>query len=95
LSSAKVWKGSTSQLPVGINEDLFITIPRNQYKNLDAAIQLNSQITAPITKGQKLGEVIVQLSGNELIRQPLVALQSVAEGGFFSRMMDNVMMMLE
>ena len=95
LSSAKIWKGASARLPVGIPEDLFITIPRNQYKNLDASIQLNSLITAPITKGQKLGEVIVELSGEEVSRQPLVALQSVAEGGFFSRMMDNVMMMLE
>ncbi len=95
LSTAKVWKGTASQLPVGISNDLFITIPRNQYKNLDATMQLNSKITAPITKGQKLGEIIIQLSGKEVTRQPLVALQDVAEGGFFSRMMDNVMMMLE
>ena len=95
LSSAKVWKGNISQLPVGISEDLYITIPRNQYKNLDASIQLNSKITAPIKKGQKLGEVIVQLPGSEVSRQPLVALQDVADGGFFSRMIDNVMMMLE
>ena len=95
LSTAKVWKGDADKLAVGIKKDLFITIPRNQYDKLEASIQLNSQITAPISEGQQLGSLIISLSGNNVAEQPLVALKSVAEGGFFGNLIDNVMMMLE
>lgn len=95
LSTAKVWKGASDRLPVGINNDLFITIPRNQYDKLEASIELNSLITAPISENQQLGNLIINLSGDTLIEQPLVALNAVAEGGFFGNLIDNVMMMLE
>lgn len=95
LSTAKVWKGSSDKLPVGIKNDLFITIPRNQYEKLEASIQLNSQITAPISENQQVGSLIITLSGNTVSEQPLVALKPVAEGGFFGNLIDNVMMMLE
>jgi D-alanyl-D-alanine carboxypeptidase (penicillin-binding protein 5/6) len=95
LSTAKIWKGASDRLPVGINNDLFITIPRNQYDKLEASIELNSLITAPISENQQLGNLIINLSGDTLIEQPLVALNAVAEGGFFGNLIDNVMMMLE
>ncbi len=95
LSQAKIWKGATEKLPVGLSQDLYITIPRNQYQNLDAAISLNSPIIAPINKSEKIGEINVTLSGKAVASKPLVALKDIPEGGFVSRMLDNVMMMLE
>ena len=95
LSTAKVWKGESDKLPVGIKDDLFITIPRNKYDKLEASIQLNSQITAPISESQQVGSLVITLSGDSVTEKPLVALNSIAEGGFFGKLIDNVMMMLE
>ena len=95
LKQAKVWKGETDQLAVGLQQDLYITIPRNQYKNLDASVHLNSQLTAPIQKGEQIGEITVTLDSNEVAKKPLIALRNINEGGFFSRMLDNVMMKFE
>ena len=95
LSQAKTWKGAVEKLPVGLQQDLYITIPRNQYQNLDAAIRLNSPLIAPINKSQPVGEIHVTLSGETVTSKPLVALRDVGEGGFVSRMIDNIMMMLE
>lgn len=95
LTRSRVWKGDRDQLDVGLVDDLYVTIPRNQYKNLDARLELNSQPVAPISVGQQMGQLVVELSGEELERRPLVSLNQVAEGGFFSRMTDNVLMMFE
>jgi len=95
LKQAKVWKGEIDQIAVGLQQDLYITIPRNQYKNLDASVHLNSQLTAPIRKGEQIGEITVTLESNEIAIKPLIALRDVNEGGFFSRMLDNVMMKFE
>ncbi len=95
LSQAKVWKGSSDQLPVGLAEDLFITIPRNQYDNLNASMHLNLPLQAPINQGTSVGEVRISLDGKEVINQPLVALRNIEEGGIVSQTIDSLMMMLE
>ncbi len=95
LSQAKIWKGSSSQLPVGLSKDLYITIPRNQYKNLNAAMHLNLPLIAPINNSQKVGEVQISLQGEVIATQPLIALKSIEEAGFFGRTVDSVMMMFE
>jgi D-alanyl-D-alanine carboxypeptidase (penicillin-binding protein 5/6) len=95
LSSSKVWKGASEQLPVGIEHDLNITIPRNQYDNLNASMHLNEPLIAPINKGQQVGEVVIELSGETLTRLPLVALKDIEEDGIIGRTIDHFMLMLE
>jgi len=95
LSQAKVWKGASDQLSVGLTDDLFITIPRNQYKNLNASMHLNLPLQAPIDKGQVVGEVRITLNGEDISRKPLTALMDITEGGLVSRTIDSLMMMLE
>lgn len=95
LSKSKVWKGATDKLPVGLEADLHITIPRNQYDNLNASIHLNQPIIAPINKGQAVGEIVIDLSGETLTRKSLVALKDIPEGGLIDRTIDHLLLMLE
>ncbi len=95
LSQAKVWKGEHNQLSVGLARDLYITIPRNQYNNLNAAMHLNLPLIAPISQDQQVGELQVTLSGSTVTSQPLIALQPVEEAGFIGRSIDSLMMMFE
>ena len=50
------------------------------------------QLVAPIKAGDVLGTVDVKLDDRLLSTAPLVALEEINEGGFFSRMLDRVMM---
>mgnify|MGYP000137353526 CR=1 FL=1 len=45
--------------------------------------------------GQAVGEVVVELNGSPVTRQPLVALASVPEGGIWRSVVDNVLILLE
>jgi D-alanyl-D-alanine carboxypeptidase (penicillin-binding protein 5/6) len=95
FSEAKVWKGEQQILPIGLAEDLYVTIPRRLYKDLKAVITVDKKLTAPIKEGTKLGAVNVTLKGEAVISKDLVALQSVAEGGLFRRLYDSALMMME
>ncbi len=95
LNSTRVWQGDKEQLALGLQQDLFVTIPRNQYKNLKAEMVLDSNLEAPINKGKQIGKVIVTLAGKMFTESPLVALHDVASGGIWRRIKDSVLRWFE
>jgi D-alanyl-D-alanine carboxypeptidase (penicillin-binding protein 5/6) len=95
LSEARVWKGDTKNLQLGLAEDLFVTIPRSRYADLKAVITIDKKITAPVTEGAKLGTVSVTLKDEVVVNKDLIALKSVELGNIFQRLYDSAMMMLE
>ena len=95
LNSARVWQGAAESLNLGLSEDLFITIPRGQYKYLDAVMDVNTDIEAPVKKGQQLGLVTVKLDGKVLSSQPLVALHEIEKGSFIQRTKDQIIRLFQ
>ena len=95
IASNKIWKGDAEVINLGIDHDLWITFPRTKYNSLDATIDVPSTIIAPISEGEKQGILKVSLEGEELAQRPLIALESVGEGGFFDRLRDEIKLMLQ
>ena len=95
LNEAKVWKGASKTISLGLEEDIYVTIPRRQYKDLKAVINVDKKITAPVADGAKLGSVKVTLKDEVVINKDLVALKAVDQGNIFQRLSDSVMMMME
>ncbi|KJV05437.1 D-alanyl-D-alanine carboxypeptidase family protein [Methylocucumis oryzae] len=95
LSEARVWKGDRQTMPLGLAEDLFVTIPRRQYNDLKAEIKIDKKLVAPIKEGDKFGVVEVTLKGKPLLSRDLIALESVEQGNIVRRLYDGVFMMLE
>jgi len=95
LNTTRIWKGDSENLNLGLSSDLFVTIPRGQYKHLDAVMDVNTDIEAPVQKGQQLGVVTIKLEGKELVKQPLIALQTVAEGSFIQRSKDQIIRLFQ
>jgi D-alanyl-D-alanine carboxypeptidase (penicillin-binding protein 5/6) len=95
LTSARIWKGATDQIDLGLSSTLYVTIPRGEYKDLDASMQLKEQITAPVAAGQPLGQAIIRLGDQVVSEQNLVALQPVAEGSFWQRIVDEGLLYFE
>jgi D-alanyl-D-alanine carboxypeptidase (penicillin-binding protein 5/6) len=95
LSRPRVWKGEFETLTVGLADDLSIAIPRGAYDNLDATIDINKNIQAPISKGQQVGVVNVSLDGEMVVSVPLVALETIEEGNFFQIAKDYVLRLFE
>lgn len=95
LKQKRVWKGASEQASLGLDKPLFVTVPRGQYDKLQAAMNIPQQLIAPLKQGQQVGTVVVTLAGEKVSEQPLVALQSVAEGSIWQSIKDNVLLMFE
>jgi len=95
LSEARIWKGDTKNVQLGLTEDLYATIPRGHYNDLKAVINIDKKITAPVKEGTKLGTVNVTLKNEVVATKDLIALKSVEQGNIFQRIYDSAMMMLE
>ncbi|PVZ15650.1 MULTISPECIES: D-alanyl-D-alanine carboxypeptidase family protein [unclassified Pseudomonas] len=90
LAKATVWKGTAGEVKAGLAEDLAMTLPRGQLKNLQASMTLNPQLTAPIAQGQVIGKVEVKNGDKVVETKDLVALDAVDEGGIFRRIWDSI-----
>nr|MBS0021749.1 D-alanyl-D-alanine carboxypeptidase [Gammaproteobacteria bacterium] len=90
LVKVRVWEGAVPQVEVGLDDDLYITVPRGQYDQLKGNMQLEAAIKAPIEKRQTLGKALINLGGEQIAERPLVSLQTVAEGSLWQRLTDQV-----
>jgi len=95
LTTARVWKGAQEELSLGLDEDLYLTIPKGQYKKLVANMNLTARITAPIEQGQTFGSVNVSLGDEQYAERKLVALSPVESGGLFGNLIDEVKLLFE
>jgi D-alanyl-D-alanine carboxypeptidase (penicillin-binding protein 5/6) len=95
LKESRVWKGNTENVSMGLASDLYITIPRGEYNNLQPVMNVKRSITAPVGKHEVMGSVVVQLKGNVLHEEPLLALDAVDRGNIFQRFIDHLLQMLE
>ncbi len=77
-------------LKVGTIDEVSFTLARGQFKLSDQVIQLNDGLSAPINKGDKIGNLLIKFEGKTIARIPLVALEAAEEAGFFSRMLEKV-----
>lgn len=95
LVDARIWKGASETVPLGIREALYLTLPRGRYDDLQANVQRDPRILAPVAAGERKGSLVINLDGNTLTEVPLVALESVDEGSFWQRTVDEVLLYFE
>lgn len=94
LNTSRVWGGLTQQVTLGVKDNIIATIPRGSHKNLAAETEIDTVIKAPIKKGQVFGKVVVKLDEDVISEQELVAMEDVAEAGFFARTWDSILLMI-
>ncbi|MCK6263979.1 D-alanyl-D-alanine carboxypeptidase [Vibrio sp. ZSDE26] len=88
LATPRVWMGEENSVAVGLEKDIFITLTKGEINKLNASVELDGELTAPIRKGDVLGSVSYQVEGQEVAQSPLVALNDVNEGSFFKKAID-------
>ncbi|WP_350432667.1 serine hydrolase [Shewanella sp. H8] len=84
----KIWYGDRETVDLGVMTDTPITLSRGKAKDLQANFELTKPLAAPLAKGETVGRVFFQLDGKDIAQFPLVTLNEVQEGGWFSKLMD-------
>ncbi len=93
LLTRPVRMGDRDNVSLAVNTPVNLMIPRGAQDSIKISYALTqATFVAPLAAGTQLGTIDFKLNDKILAQYPLVAAESVAEGGFFSRMWDKIMM---
>jgi len=95
VATARIWKAEKEVTPLGLPEDLYVTIPRGSYDEVESVLNMPSTLMAPVAQGQPLAELQVSLNGDQLLNMPLRALEDNPDGSFWQRTKDGVSLWFE
>ncbi len=92
LQTLAVWKGAARTVKAGVEADFAAALPKRTSGEYQTRIVLAAdEPVAPIAAGAPLGRVeLVSADGKVVMQAPLVALETVEEGGFFRRVWDSI-----
>jgi D-alanyl-D-alanine carboxypeptidase (penicillin-binding protein 5/6) len=90
VMTVKVWKGEADEVPLGVVQDIYTTVPRGQENLLSAAADVPDPLFAPLSTGKPAGQLRISLGDKVIGTYPLHPTQEVPEAGFFGRLADDV-----
>jgi len=90
VDSAKVWLGDKSEVSLVLKNDLRITIPIENKKNMKVSVKYLGPISTPIVKGQKIGSLVINGTGTLPITKPLFAAEDIGQLNFIGRIVSAI-----
>lgn len=97
LATPTVWKGERSAVPVGVDRDVFVTVPAVELRTLGAdslksSIERPDPLIAPLQQGATVGRLTISTNGRSVADVPVVALERVNSGGLWRRAYDSIVL---
>ena len=89
LATARVWKGQSPTVDLGIKDDLYITLPRG-VADIKTDTDVPPRLIAPIAAETNLGTLRVLAGNQTLDTKPLHPLKAVQGGGWWRRLIDTI-----
>lgn len=86
VAQAPVWLGARSRVGLTTAEGVRVLLPAGAQAGVTAEAVFNGPIEAPIAKGDKLGELLVNIPGAGQSRLPLLAAEDVDRAGVVGRL---------
>ena len=81
-----IWGGAEKTLGLGVLEDVSLTLPRTNFKDLTVNYKYSNNIQAPIEVGQKIGTLEIISNDEVVFSTNLVALDNIKSKGFLGRL---------
>ena len=75
-------------MDVGVEEVVYVTIPRGQSQSMEATVDIDEIIYAPLGNRQIMGVVNVTLDEETVFQGDIIAMQEVERGGIIKRFID-------
>ena len=86
VTDAEVWLGRDPVVPLVIEKDLTITLPRKARRKMKVTVRFDGPVPAPIREGTPLATLNVQAPGRDSVEVPLVAGADVEQLGIVGRL---------
>ncbi len=93
-NGVKVLKGEQESVKIELEKAFETLVPKNRKKDVAGEIKLIESVTAPIKKGDKVGEVTFKMGDEILGKCSVVAAQNVDKKGFARLYLDIISMWL-
>ena len=91
LSEARVWKGQSKQVALGVTDEVVLTLPRST-ASIDTQVEVDEPLVAPLDVNDVVGRVTLLRDGEVVSEVPLRVLQRVEPAGFFARLWDAIVL---
>lgn len=95
VTNLRVWKGASSTLKAGFTSDLFVAVPKGQGDKVKAVVESLQPLLAPITPGQRVATLKIEIDGKPHAELPVVALENVPVAGIFGRTWDGLRLLFK
>jgi D-alanyl-D-alanine carboxypeptidase (penicillin-binding protein 5/6) len=95
ITTARIWKSANENTPLGVLQDLYITVRRGTYEKLESTLDVPAVIEAPFATGQQVAELKIRFGEEELLSTPLRALDDSPVGSIWQRARDSVSLWFE
>lgn len=85
VAEADVWLGTQAKVPLVVDTDAIITLPRSARTNAKIVAQFTGPIAAPIARGDTVGQLVIESADAKTVQIPLKAGASVERLGLMGR----------
>ena len=97
LATPQVWKGDLSVVPVGVERDVYVTVPAHELRALGAEplksrLERPDPLMAPLQRGEVIGRMVISAGGRTVGHVPVVALERVDSAGLLRRAYDAMVL---
>jgi D-alanyl-D-alanine carboxypeptidase (penicillin-binding protein 5/6) len=86
IGEAEVWIGAQKTVGLTTEEDVLVTVPYGAADKVAAQIRSRGPVEAPIAKGDRIAELVLNIPDMPPIVRPLVAADDVERGGYLTRL---------
>ena len=95
VAELPVWKGSERTLKAGLDEDVYVSLPRGEAERLKATLTSQQPLLAPVSRQQRVGVLRLSIDGKSLGEFPVVALEAVTVANLFVRVWDTLRLLFK
>lgn len=95
LNESRVWKGASQLVDIGVDQDVWATLPRGSAEQVSTKLSLPTQLVAPLDPGTALGTINLSLNNQPVAEAKLYPLKPVPVGSLWQQGRDTVLLWLE
>ncbi len=85
IHALPVWKGNSNEVPAGLSNDYYVTLPKDSSDRLKATMESMQPLMAPIRTGDRVGTLRLTFDGKPFTELTVIALDNVGIANIFIR----------
>lgn len=90
IAQARVQGGDQRMVDLIAKDDVWINLLKGSAQEPVISIDYSGPLEAPISDGEAVADLVIELDGSEAVRLPLYARQEVQSAGFFDRIWNGI-----